>query len=90
MPATTSPRCSGARRRNSIFKPDPLRSELAAQLLPIVKLLEDDFYSSDARFVANDLREMASLSSEHFRGKHPGIAEDIVNAFAWCYTFDFQ
>lgn len=65
-------------------------AEATAELLPIIKSLEDDFYSSDARFVANDLQEMAELSSEHFRKKHPEFADEIVRAFAWCYTFDFK
>ena len=65
-------------------------AEDTAKLLPLIKSLEDDFYSSDARFVAEDLQEMEKLSSEQFRKKHPEIADEIVRAFAWCYTFDFK
>ena len=65
-------------------------NETAARLLPLVKLLEDDFYSSDARFVAADPQEMHNLASKDFRQKHPTIAGEIVDAFAWCYTFDFK
>ena len=64
--------------------------EVTAKLLPTIKSLEDDFYSSDARFVADDLQEMEKLSSEQFRKKHLGIADEIVRSFAWCYTFDFK
>jgi hypothetical protein len=64
--------------------------EKAAQLLPMIKLLEDDFYTSDARFTAEDLAEMAVVASQHFAQKHPGIDEDIVEALTWCYTFDFK
>ena len=64
--------------------------KVAAKLLPIIKSLEDDFYSSDARFVATDLEEMEKLASEDFKRKHPTIAEEIVEALAWCYTFDFK
>jgi hypothetical protein len=65
-------------------------AEFAAKLLPVIKSLEDDFYSSDAKFVADDLQEMEKLSSEQFRKKHPEVADQIVRAFAWCYTFDFK
>lgn len=62
----------------------------AAKLLPLIKSLEDDFYSSDARLVAADLQEMEKLASEQFKRKHPTVADEIVKAFAWCYTFDFK
>ena len=64
--------------------------EIASMLLPIVKSLEKDFYSSDARFVAANLQEMEKLVSEQFKQKHPDAAEEIVKVFAWCYTFDFK
>jgi hypothetical protein len=69
---------------------DQLGFEFAATLLPLIKSLEDDFYSSDARFVAVDIKEMEKLSSEDFKRKHPTVADEIVKAFAWCYTFDFK
>ncbi|TAK56178.1 MAG: hypothetical protein EPO25_01690 [Gammaproteobacteria bacterium] len=62
----------------------------ASSLLSIIKTLEDDFYASDARFTAGDLQQMAALASEQFVQKHPGIHNDIVEALAWCYTFDFK
>ena len=62
----------------------------ASSLLLIIKTLEDDFYASDARFTAGDLQQMAALASEQFVQKHPGIHNDIVEALAWCYTFDFK
>jgi hypothetical protein len=64
--------------------------EEAEKLLPVIKSLEEDFYSSDARLVATDLQEMGKLASEQFKRKHPTVAEEIVDAFAWCYTFDFK
>jgi hypothetical protein len=65
-------------------------AEVAARLLPVVRSLSNDFYSSDARFVAADLEEMGALSMVHFRKKHPDMPDEIVEAFAWCYTFDFK
>ncbi len=64
--------------------------EVAAKLLPLIKSLEGDFYASDASLVAANLQEMEKLSSEHFKQRHPAVADEIVKAFAWCYTFDFK
>jgi len=58
--------------------------------LPIIKALEDDFYSTDANFVADNLQEMGKVASEQFRRKYPNIADEIIDAFEWCYTFDFR
>ena len=33
---------------------------------------------------------MEKLSSQQFKQKHPDVADEIVQAFAWCYTFDFK
>jgi hypothetical protein len=77
-------------RRDDSLLVNRFGTEDTAKLLPVIKSLEDDFYSSDARFVADDLQEMEKLSSAQFRKKHPTIADEIVKAFAWCYTFDFK
>lgn len=77
-------------RRDDSLLVSRFGAEVTAKLLPVIKSLEDDFYSSDARFVADDLQKMEKLSSEQFRKKHPTIADEIVKAFAWCYTFDFK
>jgi hypothetical protein len=64
--------------------------ELAAKLLTTIKTLMDDFYSSNANLVADNLQEMGKIAAEQFRKKHPEISEEIVKVFAWCYTFDFK
>ncbi len=64
--------------------------DVASKLLPIIKSLEEDFYTSDARFVADNLQEMEVMASEQFRKKQPMVAEEIVKALAWCYSFDFK
>lgn len=64
--------------------------EVAEKLLPLIKSMDDDFYSSDARLVAANLQEMEKLASEQFRRKYPTVADEIVKAFAWCYAFDFK
>jgi hypothetical protein len=64
--------------------------ETTSKLFPIIKSLMDEFYSSDARYTAANLQEMWKMASEHFRKKHPEIPEQIVEAFAWCYTYDYK
>jgi hypothetical protein len=62
----------------------------ASRLLPILKSLEAEFYSSEAWKFAADHREMDAMVSEQFRTKCPGIPDDLVRAFAWCYTYDYK
>jgi hypothetical protein len=77
-------------RRNDSQLVTRFGPNLASKLLIAIKSLEDDFYSSDARFTATDLAEMETMSTEHFRRKHPQLPDEIAKAFAWCYTFDFK
>lgn len=67
-----------------------LGSTDAGALLPVVKQLEEDFYASDARYVACDLEEMARLAKDDFARMHPAVPTEIGDVFAWCYTFDFK
>ena len=76
--------------RNDTRVAEHFGDEVAAELLPLIRSLEDDFYSSDARLVAANLQEMDSVASAQFKQKHPTVADDIVKAFAWCYTFDYK
>jgi hypothetical protein len=63
---------------------------MAAELLAIIRALEADFYASTAAHTAGDIREVGRLASTHFRQLHPTIADEIVAAFRWCYTFDWK
>lgn len=76
--------------RNDKRLTDHFGEVVAAKLLPLIRSLENDFYTSDARFVAANIEEMGKLASDHFRRKHPTVDEEIVKVFAWCYTFDFK
>ena len=60
------------------------------KLIENLRKLEEEFYSSNARFVAKDLAEMGRLAMQQFRSKHPELAEDAIQALAWCYTYDFK
>jgi len=64
--------------------------EQAHELMPKIQELEDEFYSTDARFLADSLAEMGQIASAQFRGRHPELSDDAVMALAWCYTFDFK
>lgn len=77
------------RRDNSVIERE-FGAKLASKLLPVIKSLEEEFYSSNARLVAKDLQEMEKIASEQFRSKHPGIADEIVHALAWCYSYDYK
>jgi len=67
-----------------------LGTDRAERLLPTIKQLEKDFYSSDAYLNASDLAEVGKLAQAQFRLLHPSVAEEIVDIFAWCYTFDWR
>jgi hypothetical protein len=77
-------------RRDDSYVINRFGSDMAADLLCVIRSLVDDFYSSDAKHVAGNLAEMERMASEEFRKKRPGIADEIVRALAWCYTFDFK
>ncbi len=76
--------------RNDARLTERFGDELADRLLSAIKLLDEDFYASDACHVAENLQEMGELASRQFRQKHPKVPDDVVKAFAWCYTFDFK
>jgi len=64
--------------------------DLALDVLPVLKDLEDDFYLSEARHVAHTPIEMRDMATAEFRQRHPEAAEEIVKPLAWCYTFDYK
>jgi hypothetical protein len=67
---------------------DRFGEQQAAELMPQLRFMVDEFYASDARCVAADLKEMAALSMEQFVKRYPSLPADAVRALAWCYTFD--
>lgn len=81
---------AAAPRRDASALRQRFGDKIAADLLPVIKSIEDEFYSSQARYEARNLREMEEIASSDFRAKHPDAPEDIVRAFAWCYAFDYK
>ena len=77
-------------QRNDILLVNNFGAETASKLKPIIKSLEDEFYSSEARNIAANLEEMGKMAAEQFKSKHPEIPDQIVKAFAWCYTYDYK
>ena len=63
-------------------------AETARSLLPRIRELEDEFYSSDARIVVEDLAEMGRVAAKQFREAHPDLSDEAVRALTWSYTFD--
>lgn len=67
-----------------------LGADVALDLLPQIRALEDNFYESDARWVLAGLQEMGDRAADEFRVRHPEISDEAVEALAWCYTFDYK
>jgi hypothetical protein len=59
-------------------------------LLVALRSLEADFYSSDAHLTDPDLQAMTDRASEEFRSRHPDAPSALVDALAWCYSFDYK
>ena len=64
--------------------------ERAAELLPALHALEEEFYESDACHRIADLSEMGKAAAAEFRDRHPELPADVSEALAWCYTFDHK
>ena len=62
--------------------------ERGLDLLLMVRSLEADFYRSDAHLTEPNLRAMTARAAEDFRARHPHASAALVDALAWCYSFD--
>lgn len=62
--------------------------EAAARLLPLVKGLYRDFWSSDAHLTARDHEEMEHRATAEFRARHPDAPEEAIKILVWCYNWD--
>jgi hypothetical protein len=60
----------------------------AAELVPIIRALEDDFYATQASDVADSLRTMHQLASSDFKSKHPELSDRAVHALANRYVYE--
>lgn len=62
-------------------------AQAAAQLLPILSALEEDFARTNAADVAGDLRQMHQLAFDDFKRKHPEISDQAVHLLAARYSY---
>lgn len=65
-------------------------ADQARWLVPAVRALSEDFYSSDTHHWVVDLIDMGKAAAAAFRQRHPAVSEEAVAALTWCYTFDFK
>lgn len=77
-------------RRDDVSVVSRFGAEVASEVLPAIRSLLDEFYLSDAKCTAADLLEMGNMATEEFKAKHPEVADEVLKALAWCYTFDFR
>jgi hypothetical protein len=64
-------------------------ADQARHLLSTLQQLKNEFYLSDAKFAA-DLNSMREQSISDFKARYPDLDDQITEAFAWCYTFDYK
>jgi hypothetical protein len=64
--------------------------QAAAELMPIVRALHDEFFASDARDRAADLQEMGDRAIADFKRQHPEISDEALEVLANHYTFAFK
>lgn len=65
-------------------------SALGARLVARIDELEEEFYRSSAHREVADLNQMGDRAGAEFQAAHPEIGDRAVQAFVWCYTFDYR
>jgi hypothetical protein len=64
--------------------------EAAVDLVPLIASLERDFYTSSAANTVAGLAEMADQAASEFRERHRDLSDEAIEAFAWCYSWDWK
>lgn len=62
--------------------------EEALDLLPLVHRLVDAFDSTEALHHARDLDDALEQATSDFRARYPDVAEDVVHALAWRFSYN--
>jgi hypothetical protein len=65
-------------------------ADAARDLLPNIRRMQDEFYESDAYNTVAGLDEMARTAAAEFRGRHPELSDEAIDALAWCYSWDWK
>jgi hypothetical protein len=69
---------------------DRFGADAVAELMPRVRELESDFYSSETPYQIADLAEVGAAAAAEFQRKHPDVSTAAVAALTWCFTFDWK
>ena len=69
---------------------DRFGRDMAIKLVPRIRTLKDEFFSSDAAHTVAGLREMAEVAASQFRLKHPEIWEEAIRQLANAYAFAWK
>ena len=62
----------------------------AAELMPTLRALWEEFFDSDARHTVADFAEMGDAAAARFHGLHPELSAEAVDALAWDYSFTYK
>lgn len=65
-------------------------SALGPQLVARIDELQEEFYRSFAHREVAGLSQMGDRAGAEFQAAHPEIGDRAVQAFVWCYTFDYR
>jgi hypothetical protein len=65
-------------------------ADAAADLVPIVRQLVDEFFWADAPAGVKNLEERGDIAEAAFRRKHPDLSDDAIEALRWCYDFSMR
>ena len=77
-------------RRDEAQLVEHFGADKAPDLMRTVSRLVAEFYESDAHLTVADLVEVGNAAAARFRGSHPELTDDAVDALTWCYTFDYK
>lgn len=75
-------------RRNSAAVVTRFGTKAASELLPAMQSMIDEFYQSEALYIATNPKELGDMAIKEFKAKHSEVADEVLEAMAWCYTFD--
>ena len=59
-------------------------------LLTTLRSLEADFYDSEAHLTEPGQNAMTDRAADEVRARHPDLPSAVVDALAWCYSFDYR
>lgn len=63
--------------------------DLTIELMPLIKCLEADFYTSDVyQRATND--QLADASAREFSARYPELSPEVSRALGWCYSYDWK